>query len=750
MFRTSFATARVQVCALLIVASFASCPSSLAQRDNCGVLPNVLVDEGKASATARWTTEDIVEVRRIVGTAIRGATHVAAFILRQPCVADGKNHYGLYEMDADSHKPPRKLAESEYMADLSWQPNSLNWSVRADLGKGVQLYGFNERGDRSDLVVNPEVAEVGGNDGVMNDPLHSMRTVGVLAYGWSPDGKKLWYSRIQFLPSTTQHDRQDKGLVYDDNVMWNLNKTQVNANMTTTGSELVVRDLATGSDRSLVVNTTRNVAWESGVLWVDSMHLQYRSLTRADGPMVWTLARTDLATGTSTHAAGPADELYYSVPTPEGYLTARREAPVNHLLNVALDGRIVHDYGAIDVKRLQPGSFWSSDRGDRVLLGTHFADHDGLRLLENGKGRQDYAATPDHLTSCSFNTDVTFGVCSRESLDHAPELVSVSGEAGAINPIVRLNARYDAIEPLKTVQREWTNSYGAKNNGYVTYPRGYMKGHAYPALLVSHGNDAQNRFALDWFQWEFPIQVFAEQGYFVLSINEPAWDPNVPPPYFPGGKEAGLDKQQLVQYVNPAATMDGVVQELIQSGDIDAAKVGIAGYSHGAELTVFVINHSKLFSAASLGDDSGLVAGGFWSGSTLARTWMTGLYGGSPFDSRNLEAYRKYSVSFRMDKIKTPMLQQYAGDSASSGLELDQLFKDAGIPTELVDYPGESHIFDQPRHRASAMERNLDWFNYWLLGRRDENSEKATQYARWDAMAKKWKDSHLPGDAATR
>jgi len=34
------------------------------------------------------------------------------------------------------------------------------------------------------------------------------------------------------------------------------------------------------------------------------------------------------------------------------------------------------------------------------------------------------------------------------------------------------------------------------------------------------------------------------------------------------------------------------------------------------------------------------------------------------------------------------------------------------------------------------MQRNLDWFLYWLQGREDSQPEKQEQYRRWKAMAK--------------
>lgn len=51
-------------------------------------------------------------------------------------------------------------------------------------------------------------------------------------------------------------------------------------------------------------------------------------------------------------------------------------------------------------------------------------------------------------------------------------------------------------------------------------------------------------------------------------------------------------------------------------------------------------------------------------------------------------------------------------------MRLPKLLK---VIKELALYPGEAHIFWPPRHRESAMTRNLDWFDYWLLGRKDND-----------------------------
>jgi acetyl esterase/lipase len=114
------------------------------------------------------------------------------------------------------------------------------------------------------------------------------------------------------------------------------------------------------------------------------------------------------------------------------------------------------------------------------------------------------------------------------------------------------------------------------------------------------------------------------------------------------------------------------------------------------------------------------------------------LLGGSPFDPVAYPNYLAFAASARAKNFAGPLLQQFTLADAHSAVEMDQLLKDAGVPTELYFYPSESHIFWQPRHRAAAMEQNLDWFDFWLTGRRDSDPRKSGQYIRWNSMATRW------------
>src|SRR3546814_4634500 len=56
---------------------------------------------------------------------------------------------------------------------------------------------------------------------------------------------------------------------------------------------------------------------------------------------------------------------------------------------------------------------------------------------------------------------------------------------------------------------------------FVVYPRNHEAGRSYPAILVTHGSDADERFVDVGFQWDYPVQVWAERGYVVVAMNDP-------------------------------------------------------------------------------------------------------------------------------------------------------------------------------------------------------------------------------------
>lgn len=692
-----------------------------------------------------WTIPDIVEVTRITAIAVQGRSRTVAFVLKQPSIARSENRYGLYLLAADKPGPARKLLEASYLADLQWRPGTQDWTFRGDLGQGVQLYKMDGAGSTRGLVVNPQLARVGGYDGQVGGCCEQPRMTGVLSYQWSPDGSALWYSKLRLLSSEERQTFEDNGVVFRDSKMYlSVDATAPPAALAT---EMHVFDPKTSQDRTLVSipgdRMSTQFAFQNGSAgWTDNHHIAYRLFTFADdGVRSASRWRVDVDTGQAQKATGRSFmETSHASSSADGDLVIRREGARQRLVALANDGSVKKDYGPVGFTRIgESEGAWRDETTGRSIFGVHYPDHDGLAVLPGAPGGAFLDKIGDDLTNCAFNADLSFGVCSRESLTQAPELLAISPTTGSLTVLARPNARYDQITPLRTVRAHWTNRFGAVNDGYVTYPRNYQARHKYPTMVVTHGNDAWNRFAYDDFQWEYPIQVFAERGYFVLSVNEPRReDAAALNAAATGATNVPVAKMQFDVGYNATASMEAAAQSLIDQGLADPARIGIAGYSRGGQVVTSTMSHSTLFRAGASGDTSLWSAGGYWT-SAQFRALYTGLFGGSPFDRKFYENYLAFSPSARAHEFAGPLLQQFTAASAPSALELDQELRGANVPTELVFYRDETHIFWQPRRRASASQLDLDWFDYWLLDRRDPDPAKVEQYRRWDVMAAHWK-----------
>jgi dipeptidyl aminopeptidase/acylaminoacyl peptidase len=138
--------------------------------------------------------------------------------------------------------------------------------------------------------------------------------------------------------------------------------------------------------------------------------------------------------------------------------------------------------------------------------------------------------------------------------------------------------------------------------------------------------------------------------------------------------------------------------------------MGIAGYSRGAIVTTLTLSQSRSFRAGIAADTNFYSANGYWEGAQVHRIYLN-LFGGSPFDPKAIANYRAFSPSLRATRFSGPLLQLFTGYSAPNALQLDRALRDAKVPTELVSYVGETHVFHRPLAQLSAMVRSLGWFD---------------------------------------
>jgi dipeptidyl aminopeptidase/acylaminoacyl peptidase len=87
----------------------------------------------------------------------------------------------------------------------------------------------------------------------------------------------------------------------------------------------------------------------------------------------------------------------------------------------------------------------------------------------------------------------------------------------------------------------------------------------------------------------------------------------------------------------------------------------------------------------------------------------------------DLEVYRRCSALFNVQGVSTPTLIQHGQADVrvplSQGLELYNALKRQAVKTEMVIYPRQGHGPTEPRLIMDIMQRNLEWFDRWVLGK---------------------------------
>jgi dipeptidyl aminopeptidase/acylaminoacyl peptidase len=724
-------------------------------------LPSIIArdnDTPIAQPTRGWTLRDIIEVSEISSVAVAQRPRQVGFVIRQRNVDAGTITYGLYVIDADGSGAARKILESPYMAHLSRDPNDKAWTLLTDLGTGAQVYDIDDNGASTPIIVNDQTVAMGTNDGVVRSVYEPYRS-GIISYEWSPDGKSLWYSRPRLRSPEALQSFLDRGVRVDDLTMLSMTMRQHAGELL--GAELHVVNRASAADRTLAF-VTPNATSDAGLLrseWAnaywdeDSKHIFYSYGNWAeDGKWVQWQYSVDVDSGESKPVAKDL-QLQVAVPSADGthylYVSRPHHGGELQLGEYSKDGTKISDGNPVTFSFTGHSNgygVWRNANATSEIIAVGSYTHTGLiQIPETAAGRA-WSSVTDRIRQCSFAGDLSFGACVRDNLTHAPELVLVDTNTGAFKPLVRPNSRYDAIAPLRSEHTTWRNRFGHESDGYITYPRNYSVGRQYPTIVVTHGHGARNEFLEQGFQAEIPVQVLAETGYVVLSVNEDDISAVARNTLHLNGKAAArtnIARTQISVILDPVATMEAALQDGIRRGIVDPDKTGIAGYSRGAEVSVYAMTQSKMFRAAAIGDGaSGVNADGYWSGGGRASPpWYISIYGGSAYDPdpRVRKSYARLSPAFRSKEFAGPLLEQCPAALVDFGLERSVLLRQAGIPVELIFYKNESHVLWHPRHIAASMQRAVEWFDFWLLGKIDPDPAKKEQYANWQAMADDYK-----------
>jgi dipeptidyl aminopeptidase/acylaminoacyl peptidase/CubicO group peptidase (beta-lactamase class C family) len=281
--------------------------------------------------------------------------------------------------------------------------------------------------------------------------------------------------------------------------------------------------------------------------------------------------------------------------------------------------------------------------------------------------------------------------------------VAVVDLAGGTTRLVTSHTRraLPDVELLVPDERTFAVSDGTQVHGWLL--RDPAAPSPAPLLLDIHGGP-HNAWSPAADAAHLYHQVLAARGYAILLLN-PRGSDGYGEEFFTAalGAWGTADERDLLEPVD----------QLIDEGVADPARLAVSGYSYGGFMTCHLTAGTSRFAAAVAGGlvcDLTSMAGASDYGYLLAV-----LEFGSTAQARQ-EAQRALSPIARAGQVSTPTLILHgAADDRCPPGQAEQWFaalREQGVPAQMVLYPGASHLFildGRPSHRADYGRRVISW-----------------------------------------
>jgi len=327
-----------------------------------------------------------------------------------------------------------------------------------------------------------------------------------------------------------------------------------------------------------------------------------------------------------------------------------------------------------------------------------------------------------YLSSMASNGQCLVGVSQTTMVP--PDIFALDLKSKRTTRLTDLNPEFKHIELGNVERLEWTNRFGSDCSGLLIKPVGYRGGQRYPMIFLSA--PPSDVFISDAvYTTAYAPQSLANAGFIVVMAEYPA-DNKIPKGTYPG---------EMSDAYNWMAMVESAVDLLVGRGIVDKNRTGIAGFSRTSWLTDFTLTHSAYNFVAASSADSGIYTYGEYFRFN-SREWMRGAeaqIGGPPYGD-TFEEWIDSAAPFRAANVHAAVLMEYIR-SAESGLEFFTALSRLGKAVELFRYPNGRHPLDTPYERVASLQRNLDWFRFWLQDYEGQSpAYDPGQYSRWHKL----------------
>jgi dipeptidyl aminopeptidase/acylaminoacyl peptidase len=224
-----------------------------------------------------------------------------------------------------------------------------------------------------------------------------------------------------------------------------------------------------------------------------------------------------------------------------------------------------------------------------------------------------------------------------------------------------------------------------------------------PLVVFAHGGPASS-FTADYFWFNAWPQLLAARGYQVLLVN---------PRGSVGYGEKFLEANRADLGGGDFKDIMAAVDAVVARGEVDPERLGIGGWSYGAQMTQWAIGHTRRFKAAVSGQGVFDEAFEYYTeDDPAADEW----YFGTPWE--HPDVFARNSPSAFISNARTPtLIVHMEGDKVnpvSQSQALYRALKRMGVETVLVTYPEATHLPGQETHQVDVMKRMIDWYDRHL------------------------------------
>jgi dipeptidyl aminopeptidase/acylaminoacyl peptidase len=461
---------------------------------------------------------------------------------------------------------------------------------------------------------------------------------GAVGWSWMPDGRSIVFDGL----------------------------ADTSSDMNYRNSYLYSVEIGTGAVRRLLM---QNGAWASPVVSPDGRRIAYSGYTRVND---------------SYHAS----ELYVMNADGSG---AQK-----------LTGDLDRDVGDIT---------WAPDGGLYFTVADHGTSNVYYVNLSGGALRP--VTIGEHMIG-GFDaaTRAGFAVGTRSSYKEPAEVVRIAlrsesgrgqiARTGDVASLARVNDAMLSRITLGNVERvTYQSSGGARIDGWIVKPPGFVASKKYPLIMEIHGGP----HGMYNVAFNYQFQNFAANGYVVLYTN-----PRGSTGYGSAFGNAIMHAYPSVDYEDLMAGVD----TLVRRGYIDTTSMYVGGCSGGGVLSSWVIGHTNRFAAAAV--------------RCPVINWMSfagesdvPLFTYNFFDKPFWEApeqWLKQSPLMYVGNVTTPTVVMTGELDRRTPMPQSEEYyaalKMRGVPAALLRFEGEFHgTSSKPSNFMRTQLYMMSWYKQW-------------------------------------